>query len=236
MKIYQFLLAISCLIFCSFQSKADAQPTLPNPSQFKNYTNITNNHNSNQYQITVVGLDQLIEHINNLIDACMNFKSKCKELATFDHLTTWCKKHRLAIGGCALLGVYAIITKELTAGRLVIHNNTAWANWKNHATLEDLINIDSHQLSRELHLSILNKYNNNNQMDAITPLTMFSKDLEQELERLRKFVQLSHYLKLSRTNRLFFVSEKEIALIQEKIHRLLYLKKIIIESIQVSFT
>lgn len=235
MKIYQMILVASCLGFSTIQGNSNAPTTLPvDPNRFGNYTSVTTNHNS--IQVSINGFEEFGKCVNRCLDACINLKKKCKEQATFDHLASWCKKHRLAIVSCALLGAYALIAKKLAGGRLVIHNSAAWANWKNHANLDDLINSDSRQLSRDLHLSIMSKYNNNNQADTITPLALFSKDVDQELVRLRKFIQVSHYLKISRTNRLFFVSEKEVALVQEKIHRLLYLKKIIIESMQLSLT
>ena len=182
----------------------------------------TINNNNTNINININGLPDIARELKKLTDQKYNATSN------------WLKSNRYVFAGAGLAGAYAYIGNNVTHGKIVLYSSTNWANWKNDTTLTDLLSKSTSNLCRELHQSILDKYSNNNQADMMAPIVSFSKDLEQELTSLKVFCQIGKNLKRVRMKLLFLISDYELELASDKINRLLYLKNIITESIQVS--
>ena len=193
---------------------------------------IINNYNGQiTANVAISGLP--IKEMFKMLSKCMD---DVKELANqrYNKATHWLKTNRLAFAAAGLGGLYVFIANKVMHGKAVLYTKTNWSSWKEDASLADLLNLPTNKLCRELHQSILDKYNNNNRSDAIVPLMLFGNDLDQEMQTLKTFSYLCEKLGKAHVQKLFLIAHHEPALVKEKINRLVLLKKIITESIHVS--
>lgn len=193
------------------------------------YANMPNSStNVTVYNINING-ESIAKLATKAFDTFQNLVDQKKVASVM-----WFKNNRYALAGTGLAGLYIFIANKLTSGKITLYNNNNWTNWKNDISLQDLINKPTLALSQELHQSILSKYSNNNQNDLLLAIIIFNEHLSKELESLKLFVTIGNNLKKMKIKLLFLVSDKEIQQASEKINRLLYLKKIINESIKIS--
>jgi len=195
---------------------------------------VINNNATTTYNVQVqcTGLEWLGGLVNNLAARLQDLNSTKIKAGLLD----WSKEHKKLIVGTTTAAIYLLTMHKLTQAKLIFNNPNAWSNWKPDYTFSDLIKINTHLLNRELYNSILTKYNNNDKSDSITPIALFSTDLEQELRALSHFVRITYWLKKARVNKLFFVSDDDITQAHTKINLLIYLRKIMTESLQISLS
>ena len=136
--------------------------------------------------------------------------------------------------GAGAATVYSLVLYQLSLGQKILNDTTNWANWSGNTNFTDLINRPTNLMCRELHQAILDKYGTNQQTDALAPIILFNYDLNQELKILKTFCAINSKLSKMHIQRLFLTSNDELELAKDKLNRLVYLKKIIHESIQVS--
>ncbi len=180
--------------------------------------NITNNN----YQISINGVPELFDSAKKALN---------QNYASFYNLL---KANKLFLFGTSLSIIYLYTNYQIYLGKQVLYNPKNWTNWKSDTSFNDLINQPTNTLCRELHQSILDKYSNNNQSDCMLPIVLFHNDLNQELAWLRALINYFNKLNQIKLTKLVWLSQQELALAQEKINRLSYLKKIITESVRVS--
>lgn len=104
-----------------------------------------------------------------------------------------------------------------------------WSSWQESTPFEQLIAQPQQQLAQSLLLAIQKAYTTvNNFDDFLSPLTFFMQDVDRELQQLKKLIQLHTWLNYLRIGWLFPAQQTLMAKAQEKCHRLIYLKNIII--------
>ncbi len=163
------------------------------------------------------------------------YAAKKKEVSKkYQDLATWLKNHKYVFIGLFAAGTYSVIFYQLNLGKKILSDSHAWANWHSNTSLTDLINQPTNLISRDLHQSILAKYSKKETADLLAPIVLFKCDLNQEIRTIKTFCLINEKLNFLHMQKLFFTSSHELSLAQDKLNRLVYLKKVINESIQIS--
>lgn len=222
-------LITSILILINFNDLAANQVTLDTGSS-PLVTNITNNNN---YHTTTLTLEfDLTQMSKKMLDACENSKKLAAQ--KYQDLNMWLKSHKYIFIGAGAAGLYSIVIYQLSLGKKILNNPANWANWHHDTNLTELINKPTNLICRELHQAILDKYSSAQQPDALTPIILFNCDLNQEIKTLKFFCVINQNLNNLRLQTIFLTSDHELELAKDKLNRLIYLKKVINESIQIS--
>ena len=146
----------------------------------------------------------------------------------------WLINHKYLVGTSSLLVIYCYISHKISLCKQVLYSNHSWSNWQISLSLGELISKPTNLIYRELYSAILDQYHSYKNQDSIAPILMFNIDINQEINALQKFCALTNKLQTMRLNKLFYISQQDLNLAQEKINRLLYLKKVISDSIKIS--
>lgn len=136
------------------------------------------------------------------------------------------KKITLLYG--AMIG-YSYVWYKLLSLHYALSQSTSWSKWHETLTLEELLAKPQQEVAADLLTAIQRHYTTPEQFDdLITPLIAFVRDVDNEIEQLRqleKFHTWIDRLKIS------FFFPKQSALLetaQASIHRLTYLKNILL--------
>ena len=108
-------------------------------------------------------------------------------------------------------------TKKLQA-------NNNWSSWQQQATAQELQTHKQEELTAKLLLSIAHIYTNPQYPnDFVHPLLEFTADIQQEIDTTKKLLRL--YKKLTRwhLNRLFFIDQSAITLLQTQLEKLTFI-------------
>jgi len=206
--------------------------------------NVTHNatHNATHTVTFTIDFTKMFQSLGDAFSTGRKYISDqyqdSKSFATqkYQDLTVWLKNHKYVFIGAGAATFYSLIVYQLSLGKKVLNDSTNWANWSVNTNFTDLINRPTNLICRELHQAILDKYSNGEQKDALAPIVLFNYDLNQELKTLKSFCAINSKLSSLRIQRLFFTSDYELELAKDKLNRLVYLKKVIHESIQISLT
>lgn len=152
----------------------------------------------------------------------------------YQDIKDWLKNHKYIFVGIFATTAYSVIFYQLNLGKKILSDSHAWANWHSNTSLTDLINQPTNLISRELHQAILAKYSKKETADLLAPIVLFNCDLNLEIKALNTFCLINEKLDFLHMQKIFFTSSHELSLAQDKLNRLVYLKKVINESIQIS--
>lgn len=176
------------------------------------------NNITNENHINIVGLEALIERLGT----------------RYTNIIDFFKVNKYTIGGTGILATYVFIAKKLSAGKVILNHKNSWSNWKSDIDLASLLQEKHSTLCKELHQSIVDKYQNNDQSDLLTPVVLFSNDIEGELTALKMFCKISNILERVKFRKIFLVQKVEVVNAQNKINRLNHLKNTFTELIKIS--
>ena len=183
------------------------------------------NNITNQNHINIVGLEALIEKFG------AQFGNAQKRYAD---IIDYFKVNKYTIGGTSILTAYVLVAKKLSAGKVILNHKNSWSNWKSDIDLASLLQEKHSTLCKELHQSIVDKYQNNDQSDLLTPVVLFSNDVETELTTLKMFCKICDVLEKVKLRKIFLIQTVETINAQNKINRLNHLKNTFTELIRVS--
>lgn len=109
----------------------------------------------------------------------------------------------------------------------VTKNNT-WGAWKGNLSCDDLQQSDQNIIAKELFEAITKKYIGNKRVvHFLNPLVKFMNDVDAELLQLKKFIRMREMLNFTKLAFFFPRQEEALAIAQEKIQRLEYLKQLL---------
>jgi len=136
-------------------------------------------------------------------------------------------QNRYKIAGGALATSYSAMSLLLIADYHQLNNFMFWAQWKHTSTFEDLCAIPQKELARELMLAIgEHHFNKNNPTDLAYPLITFIKDIEWEIETIKRYITTTRILKQLYLMPLFPTNEKKVNRATKMLERALFIKHI----------
>lgn len=136
-------------------------------------------------------------------------------------------KKVLGVSCCIAAVSYGVLYYEIKRAVWLLHDDSAWCNWKQEITLKSLQEIARGELAEELLQRIQTRYlNTKNPTDHIGPLNSFLEDYRTELCIFRRYFRLAKWINRCRVRRLFPVLNIDITAMKERIERLTYLKSV----------
>lgn len=136
-------------------------------------------------------------------------------------------KHRYTIVGGALFSSYSITSLLLIADYHTLSTTLFWGHWKHQSTFEDLCSIPQKELAKELMLAIgQHHYNKDNPTDLAYPLITFIKDIDTEINILKRYITSVKIIKQLRLMPIFPTNEKKLARATKMLERALFIKHI----------
>ena len=163
----------------------------------------------------------MADHLRGMGQNCINLADSINGNSSTNQ-TFFTKKNILYIGA-GILGISYIYTylKIRNAIKKLEANNT-WSNWKNNLTLEQLQESSKEELLEELENDIKRFYKNNPEIVS-TPKAQFEKDLEEEKNIIKSFINLHNNLKKYKIAFFFPIKNEQIKSAQEKLYKLFFI-------------
>lgn len=145
-------------------------------------------------------------------------KSLIKELL-------WQNRYRIVSG--AVIGSYSATSLLLVIDYHQLNNSMFWAYWKHQSTFEDLCAIPQKELAKELMIAIgQHHYNKDNPTDLAYPLITFIKDIDWEVNTIKRYITTSKILQQLYLMPLFPTNEKKLIRATKMLQRALFIKHI----------
>lgn len=136
-------------------------------------------------------------------------------------------QNRYKIAGGAALGSYSATSLLLVVDYHQMNNGMFWAYWKYKSTFEDLCAIPQKELAKELMLAIgEHHYNKDNPTDLAYPLIAFIKDIDWEIDTIKRYIKTTKILKSLYLMPLFPTNEKKVTRATKMLERALFIKHI----------
>ncbi len=136
-------------------------------------------------------------------------------------------QHRYKIAGGTAIGSYSAMSILLIADYHQLDNNMIWPRWKHKLTFEDLCAIPQKELAKELMLAIgQHHYNKDNPTDLAYPLIAFIKEIDWEIDTIKRYIKTTKIIKSLSLIKLFPTNERKINQATEMLERVLFIKHI----------
>lgn len=136
-------------------------------------------------------------------------------------------QNRYKIAGGTLATSYSAMSLLLIADYHRMDNSMFWVYWKHTSTFEDLCSIPQKDLARELMLAIgEHHFNKDNPTDLAYPLITFIKDIDWEIETIKRYITTTKILKRLYLMPLFPTNEKKLNRATKMLERVLFIKHI----------
>ena len=141
-------------------------------------------------------------------------------------LKDWAWEHRYRIAGGTILGSYSAMSLLLIAD---YHHLTTmhWAHWRQEQSFEQLCAIPQKELAKELLLSIgEHHFNKNNPTDLAYPLIAFIKDIDWEVDIIKRYIFTTRFIKKIGLMPIFPTNENKLNRAIKMLERVLFIKHI----------
>ena len=136
-------------------------------------------------------------------------------------------ENRYKITGGTLLGSYSAASFLLLVDYYRMDQAMFWARWKEQLSFEDLCTIPQSELARELMLAIgHHHYNKINPTDLAYPLVTFIKEIDDEINIIKRYITTTKIIKRLRLMLIFPTSEHKITQATKMLERTLFIKHI----------
>lgn len=136
-------------------------------------------------------------------------------------------EHRYKIAGGTVLGSYSAMSILLIADYHQLDNNMIWPRWKHKLTFEDLCAIPQKELAKELMLAIgQHHYNKTNPTDLAYPLIAFIKEIDWEIDTIKRYIKTTKIIKNLSLMKLFPTNERKLNRATKMLERVLFIKHI----------
>ena len=134
---------------------------------------------------------------------------------------------RYKIAGGAILSSYSAASLLLLVDYYHMNQNMFWARWKEKSSFEDLCSISQSELSRELLLAIgQHHYNKTHPTDLAYPLITFIKEIDNEVNTIKRYIMTTKIIKKLRLLSLFPTNDDKINQANKMLERALFIKHI----------
>lgn len=195
------------------------------------YVHNTTIHNGNQQslenQANFIQQTHLVTSIHSMQQFIQSARDNTREY-TYG-LLSWMNQNRIktALTG-ALIG-YGYVWYKLVSLNYALGQNTNWSTWHDTLTLEELLARAQHDLARDLLTAIQRHYTTPEKLDDIIgPLISFVRDVDTEILQLHQIVNVHTWIDRLRISFLFPKQSLLVSQAQDKIHRLTYLKNLLL--------
>ncbi len=132
-------------------------------------------------------------------------------------------KKQIIIYGAATS--YIVAAGILIHGSLFMRKSPTWASWKKQLSMEELLEVPSDQLGKELIHAIQQRHVNvQNPTDHITPLIRFVQAVDHEMKILNRYIMLASSIRRCRLMRIFPTNNQKLEQAQELKQRLGFVK------------
>lgn len=167
-------------------------------------------------------------------DISVLIMQKIRDIATkdnYDCLKTMIKhflwQNRYTIIAGTLLGSYTTTSLLLIADYYTVTTRLFWGHWKEQCTFEDLCLISQKELAKELMLAIgQHHYNKDNPTDLAYPLIAFIKDIDKEIDILKRYIMSTKIIKQLKIMPIFPTNDNKINRAIRLLERTLFIKHI----------
>jgi hypothetical protein len=225
-----FLLA--CIPRALYAPESHSVPNITitvNPNLInKNYNNpiqspsntITADISSSSKQVLLTNLKFKIPHV-----PFDYYKDKVQHQCM--SLSQWIGVNKQRIVVSIIIGLYALLCYLAHNANQYIKSDTHWFAWKRNSSLSNLLNENQQDLQEQLMVSIQARYlQPSNPTNFIDPIIHFIGDINHELTTLRRYHSLISLLNDFYISRIMLVKSDLAMAIQEKIDRVVYIKKV----------
>ena len=135
--------------------------------------------------------------------------------------------NKVIISCMSLFAGYGCIAYKIYVANQIINHPSAWSNWKQEKTLEDLFTIPQSKLEADLLYAFQSRYiDSENPTDFIFSLVRSSISLQNEIDTVRKQIIRYKWIAACRAYKLLFLSEDSLHILQEKYRKLTFMKHI----------
>lgn len=225
--LYKLLLAITLPVAYIISSEP---PQIPNTGQpvYVHNTFIENSnrqHSAHQAYFTQQG--SFSNSIENVQQFAQSARDQTKEYAY--GMLSWMNQNRTkTVLSGALIG-YGYVWYTLVSLNYALAENTNWSTWHDTLTLEELLAKPQQDVATDLLTAIQRQYTTPEKFDdIISPLVSFVRDVDTEVMQLHQIVKLHSWIDRLRISFLFPKQSLLVSQAQEKIHRLTYLKNLLL--------
>lgn len=229
---YKLLLAITLPVAQILSSESSQIPTTKQPVYIHNtFIENSNPHHSSHHfshQAYFTQQGSFSNSIDNIQHFAQSARDHTKEYAY--GILSWIhqNKAKTALSG-ALIG-YGYIWYKLVSLNYALAQNINWSKWHDTVTLEELLARPQQELATDLLTAIQRQYTTPDKFDdVISPLVSFVQDVDTEINELHQIVQLHTWIDRLRISFLFPKQTLLVSQAQEKIHRLTYLKNLLLQ-------
>jgi hypothetical protein len=237
------IFTLSLLVSTLFISPQD-KPVSP-VSKTTNNNLTTNNNPSIGSNAPVLNIEYKPQFISNMTSVIEAIGIKVGDITVIikqairDHITkknyNYAKNiikqllwdHRYHIAGGAVASSYSATSLLLIADYHHLNNSMFWAYWKHQSTFEDLCAIPQKELAKELMLAIgQHHFNKDNPTDLAYPLITFIKDIDWEINTIKRYIATTKILKQLYLMPIFPTNEKKLTRATKMLERALFIKHI----------
>jgi len=190
-----------------------------------NITLNTNQNSENNNKLDNKSL-QTNEQMQAALQKTFNDAQEMYKNATTS-IIDYIKNNKIKCSCITLASFYAYISYQIYTKQQVVDNPSAWSNWYNNYSIEELFAIPGEKLGGELLHEIQSRYADpENPTNFIYSLVQFSKILQAEIDALEDQKTIYTWIQRMHCNQIFFIDNNAITEIQTKIHKVLFLKHI----------
>lgn len=124
---------------------------------------------------------------------------------------------------------YGYIWYKLLSLNYALSQNTRWSHWRKTVSLEELLAKPQSDIATDLLTAIQRQYTSQEELNnLIGPLTAFLKDIDIEIHQLKQVINLHVWIDRLRISFLFPKQSALLEEAQDNIHRLTYLKNVLL--------
>lgn len=198
------------------------------PSVIENnlYT-ITSNEMALQSQVEVAQNSYLHNSTTNINNLLGNARDTAQEY-TYGLFSWIAHNKKKSILYCLLTG-YSYVLYKILRLNYTLSSATNWSQWQRTLSLEQLLAQSQGQIATNLLTDIQRQYTTPEKLDDfIGPLVAFVQDIDTELEQLRQLDSLHKWIGRLHVAFIFPKQTELLEHAQESIHRLTYLKNVLL--------
>lgn len=201
------------------------------PPQVINIYNNLNQHGTNQQSQTSSNINNLHATVSSYISNNFNYiitniKTQGKKYK--DSIISYIRKNKKKVAISCALFCYAVLFLYCSLITRFLSNKMKWHAWKKEVLVEDFLQ-NNEQFFEELLLVIEQKYfNQYDPLNHVRPLVIFYNDITKEINTLKRFLKITHFLSNFYITTILPVSKKQLKKAKEKIKRLEALQKFFI--------
>ncbi|HBS48546.1 TPA: hypothetical protein DEO28_01430 [Candidatus Dependentiae bacterium] len=134
-------------------------------------------------------------------------------------------KFWVAATGATLLSSYLLVLYKLKKAEWVLGKTDLWSFWKSEKNIFELASMNEKEFIELLLFEIQAKYTSINAVnDYSTPLGLFFKNIDLEVENIEMYVWLSSKIKQLHLTKIFPIDEKIILGSADRINKLTFLR------------